>query len=101
MARPQTAHAEAASSLLLDTGLQGPLPGAAPLLLVDASQGMSMFQLPEADLEPGGGAVVGRGLVLHPSLPGRGSETADTPNIRGIQGKAAIRGARKGGNERE
>ena len=72
------------------TGKPGELPSA-PLLLVDTSQGMSMFQLPEADLEPGGGAVVGRGLVLHPSLPGRGSETADTPNIRGTQGKAAIR----------
>ena len=33
---------------------------------------MSMIQLPGAELEPGGEAVVGRALVLHPSLPGRG-----------------------------
>lgn len=33
---------------------------------------MSMIQLLEAELEPGGEALAGRGLVLHPSLPGRG-----------------------------
>ena len=87
MSRPQTAHAEAASSLLLDTGLQVPLPGAAPFLLVDVHDSASGSRAGAWGRGSGG---EGPGPASQPSREGV-RDGRHTLNMRGTQGKAAIR----------